>query len=321
MQGFRQRENTSIEDIRKWSLELGAAEPEIISLEGVQFRCAGSEEYVSWIESVLEGATPSENKALAKRWKRTVQLFGKSSNIIQFPKKTKHREQITKVAEKPFSYGGDVNDLKRERKFNNGLDFRIFENPEAMETKLKRRYSEGYSVRLLSTYSRPWKTEKASNPHVLPPELMDFHEPYNIDGQRKFWSRIWNYVPKGGNDYTWYVSGHPASKIASDPLCEVGCPYAVRGFDYDYVGILWLNDFLWNGKRWQVDPNFIEERGIMNLVSQAKRERRKGETGEATVELIKRVMQAYRILFTRALRGFYVWIPDPKTREYIIQSM
>jgi DUF2075 family protein len=53
----------------------------------------------------------------------------------------------------------------------------------------------------------------------------------------------------------------------------------VRGFDYDYVGILWLNDFLWNGKRWQVDPNFIEERGIMNLVSQAKRERRKGDTG------------------------------------------
>ena len=45
-----------------------------------------------------------------------------------------------------------------------------------------------------------------------------------------------------GNDYTWYVTGHPAGRISSDPLCEVGCTYAVRGFDYDYVGILWLND-------------------------------------------------------------------------------
>src|SRR5437867_2976545 len=43
-QGFRQRENTSLSDLRKWSQELGAGEPEEISLEGVQFRCAGSAE-------------------------------------------------------------------------------------------------------------------------------------------------------------------------------------------------------------------------------------------------------------------------------------
>lgn len=27
-----------------------------------------------------------------------------------------------------------------------------------------------------------------------------------------------------------------------DPLSEVGCPYVVRGFDFDYVGLLWLED-------------------------------------------------------------------------------
>jgi predicted RNase H-like HicB family nuclease len=35
----------------------------------------------------------------------------------------------------------------------------------------------------------------------------------------------------------------------TDPLCEVGCPYAVRGFDFDYLGLLWLGDLLWGDGR------------------------------------------------------------------------
>jgi DUF2075 family protein len=35
----------------------------------------------------------------------------------------------------------------------------------------------------------------------------------------------------------------------TDPLCEVGCPCAVRGFDFDYLGLLWLGDLLWGDGR------------------------------------------------------------------------
>ena len=52
-QAFRQRENTSLDDLREWSRELGAGEPEEISLDGVQFRCSGSPEFVAWLESFL----------------------------------------------------------------------------------------------------------------------------------------------------------------------------------------------------------------------------------------------------------------------------
>src|SRR6266542_1047726 len=43
--------------------------------------------------------------------------------------------------------------------------------------------------------------------------------------------------------------------------------------------------------------------------------------GAATVELLERVKQAYRILFTRALKGVYLWIPDPITRAYLSDSL
>src|SRR5207248_5867989 len=120
-------------------------------------------------------------------------------------------------------------------------DFSIFSEPESWETALREKAEQKQSVRLLASYCREWKTENASDPHKLRGELMDFHESYKIDGKTKYWSRIWNFVPHNGTNYTWFVTGHPAARIATDPLCEIGCPYAVRGFDYDYIGIAWLN--------------------------------------------------------------------------------
>jgi DUF2075 family protein len=150
---------------------------------------------------------------------------------------------------------------------------------------------------------------------------MDFHEPYIASGEKKYWSRIWNFVPSQGSDYTWFVVGHPAGFIASNPFCEVGCPYAVRGFDYDYVGILWLDDLIWKSGRLNVNPAAVEERGVQALTTQARQEARAGRDGPATAELMQRVAQAYRILFTRALKGVYVWVPDNATRAHLIESL
>src|SRR5262249_31379561 len=119
----------------------------------------------------------------------------------------------------------------------------------------------------------------------------------------------------GGRDYTAFVRGAPGGRIADDPLCEVGCPFAIRGFDYDYVGILWLNDLLWRGDHWTVSLDAVHERGISSLVARAQDEH--PNPGSATAEVLQRTLQAYRILLTRALRGMYLWIPDTETRNYI----
>jgi DUF2075 family protein len=102
---------------------------------------------------------------------------------------------------------------------------------------------------------------------------------------------------------------------------EVGCPYAVRGFDYDYVGMLWLNDLAWRGHRRQVAPKAVEETGFMALVTEARREADRNTEGPATAQLLQRVTQAYRVLFTRALKGVYVWVPDSETRAYLASAI
>ena len=319
LQGFRERENTSIEELRKWSRELAAGEPEEISLEGTQFRCAGSAEFVTWLESVLSGAEAGANKALARVWNRSLAQPITKGAIVPSSAKVLEVGRELEVAEAAGAYRVNASQtavaIGRSR-----MDVRIFDNPEQLEAALRQRQVEGNSVRLLSSYSRKWKTEGAANPHALDPSLMDFHERYEVNGQKRVWSRVWNFVPRGG-DYTWYVIAHPAGRIAQDPLCEVGCPYAVRGFDYDYVGILWLNDLMWRGNRWRVDPMAVEESGVKDLAAAARREFRREHDGPATAELLQSVVQAYRILFTRALKGAYIWIPDAETRAHLVSSL
>lgn len=320
-QSFRARENTTIEDIESWALELGAS-VERVSLQGVQFRCAGSAEYVAWVESLLSGDSEELNRVYASAWyqdatasERPISLRG--GNVFALPVRTGRRDDAaqTLVAAEATS-GRTVGVPRLER---STMAFRVFSDPFDMETEL-RRHSKHHSVRLVSTYSRRWKTEGSTYPHQLPPEALDFHEPVEQqDGTHRIWSRPWNFVP--GQDYTGFVAGRLGLPIHDDPLCEVGCTYAVRGFDFDYLGLLWLDDLVWRDGRWIAQLEHVHESGISVLVRQAIKEGPVSPIGPKGANVVEKLRQAYRILLTRSIRGMLVWIPDAETREHVTNSL
>jgi DUF2075 family protein len=265
-QGFRDRENTTLADIRRWASELGAEVGEPISLEGAQFRCAGSTDYVAWVEGLLRGEPVEELAPLACKWR---QVF----------------------------------------------DVQLAQTPAALEQRLREQATAGRSVRLLASYAREWKTKGAARPHVLPAEQQDFHEPYQDEsGMRRYWSKVWNFIPQNGSDYTWFIQAPAGSPMHADPLCEVGCPYAVRGFDFDCVGVLWLSDLVWRGGRWLADPRHVHDTGLDRSVRAAEAERVPGPAHE---KLRTALAQAYRILLTRGLSGCHLWIEDAETRAHV----
>lgn len=265
-QGFRDRENTTLADIRRWAAELRAEMGEPISLEGAQFRCAGSTEYVAWVEALLRGEPAAELAQLAKRWRRV-------------------------------------------------FNVRLAETPAALEHALREQAAAGRTVRLLASYAREWKTKGAARPHALPPEQQDFHEPYlDASGKRRYWSKVWNFIPQNGSDYTWFIQAPQGSPMAADPLCEVGCPYAVRGFDFDHVGVLWLSDLVWRGDQWRADPAHVHDTGLDRSVRAAEAERTPGPAHE---RLRAALAQAYRILLTRGLSDCDLWIEDAETRAHL----
>jgi hypothetical protein len=197
------------------------------------------------------------------------------------------------------------------------FEFSTFDSPFDLEKALRGRRDEGRTVRFLSSYAREWKTGKAENPHGLPDQLKDFHEAVRVEGVIRTWSKIWNHIP-GGTDYTAFVRASQGTHMHTDPLSEVGCPYVVRGFDFDYIGLLWLNDLKWRSGKWIVELDNVFESGLARHVGRAAHEGDSG--GPEHVKLIEKLLQGYRILLTRAMRGVYVWFEDGETREYLSGS-
>lgn len=285
-QGYRERENTAVQDIRAWARELGAQVDEI-DLSTAQFRCAGSKEFTDWIEIIRAGAHPKIAGRHAERWR---------------PRQRRDvNSEALRAAEPIQPYN------------NKGMTFAIVDDPFKMDAALKN-HMHGGSVRILASYHRPWRTKGAPRPHDISPALQDFSIPAIRDGRSSVWAKPWNFVPENG-DYSVYVQAGAGSRMAEDPLCEIGCPYAVRGFDFDYAGIIWGPDLVWRSSCWIVQPEHVYETGVTTLVRRARQE--KQALGSYHQQLLRRVWQSYRILLTRAMKGLYVFVEDEETREYL----
>ncbi len=306
-QSFRSQENTTVADIEKWATELDA-DYVAVSLAGSQFRCAGSKEYVDWVEAVLDGKAPGLCRVLSSAWfrKKVSSDVPAPGKVISFP------SAMAKVADEEVAY--KVRRILKPLPRN--LEFQIFDNPQMMEDCLRERIAEGFTARILAPYARPWKTRGATVPHELPPSMQDFAIVYDDSGAKKVWSKVWNFIPRQGADYATFIQGVVGSRIHDDPLCEVGCPYAVRGFDWDYVGILWLSDLIYKGgKHLEVGVEHVHESGIRGLVTRAAEEA--DPQGPHHYNLKQAVTQYYRILLTRPIRGVFLWFEDPNTRAFI----
>jgi DUF2075 family protein len=134
------------------------------------------------------------------------------------------------------------------------------------------------------------------------------------DGSPRTWTRIWNYTPDA--DYSVFIQAPQGSAIQQDPLAEVGCPYVLRGFDFHYIGLLWLKDLVWRGDRWQVNLDQVHESAWRLPLSRA----RHGDADNVE-EVITRLRRGYRILLSRAMLGTMIWFEDPETREHVEQLL
>jgi hypothetical protein len=295
-QSFRQRENTAVDDIVQWAAEQGASVDQI-DLSGAQFRCAGSKEYADWIEIIRSNTHPQIAARHAARWQRPRERHVASNEYAA----------VAEPQPKPY--------FSR----SSGMQFQMAATPAEMEGVLRDWINSGYTARILSSYNRDWKTSESPDPHSLPSSLQDFEISYLDKGKKQIWSRPWNYVPAQSGDYSLFVQATIGSAMAKDPLCEVGCPYAVRGFDFDYVGILWGQDLVWRTDRWVVQPEHVFESGVAIATRLASREH--DPHGPHRAALLHRVWQSYRILLTRALRGVVLYSEDEETRNYLIKAI
>lgn len=166
-------------------------------------------------------------------------------------------------------------------------EFRIMESVEELEAAIRRKAAEG-TARLVAGFCWPWSDPAADGSLVG-------------DLRIGAWAMPWNAKPEAGR----LAAGVPKSNFwASAPggLEQVGCVYTAQGFEFDHVGIIFGPDlrYDWSSNAWVGDKTCSSDSVVRR-------------SGDRFLDLVK---NTYRVLFTRGIKGCYVYFMDEGTRKF-----
>lgn len=175
----------------------------------------------------------------------------------------------------------DVFDLRIPKNINfSNYDFKIFSKIEEMVNEIKIKDEKHKLARVVAGYAWPWHTnpkkKKIQNYDI---EIDDF-------------KLIWNSTAQD-----WVNS--------PNAINEVGCIHTVQGYDLNYVGVIigpeLTFDYLNN--KFKVDKNKYFDINGRNGITDPN-------------ELERYIINIYKTLLTRGIKGTYIYIVDKNLREY-----
>jgi uncharacterized protein len=223
------------------------------------------------------------------------------------------KEEIRKWA---VSEGAEINELKLDSQFRcNGsdgylafldnilqiretanysmadidYDFRILDSPSALRDLINEKNLEKNSARLVAGYCWDWKTK--SNPKVFDIEFPEFN-----------FAMKWNLTSDGS---LWIVQ--------PNSINEIGCIHTCQGLEVDYIGVIVGPDMIVRDGKVLVDP---KKRSSMDKSVHGYNSLLKADPENAKERIRQIIKNTYRTLFTRGLKGCYVYFTDKETEEY-----
>jgi DUF2075 family protein len=118
----------------------------------------------------------------------------------------------------------------------------------------------------------------------------EFRRPWNAKPEAKKLSKdipkapLWAHNPNGIN--------------------QVGCIYTAQGFEFDYIGVIFGNDLVYDFEKqeWIAKPENFADPEV------------KKKSGDKLVDYLKNI---YRVLLTRGLKGCYVYFMDKDTEKFV----
>lgn len=201
-----------------------------------QFRCAGSNEYLQWVDDVLGGRQPATGALTESTY-----------------------------------------------------DLRVFNSPVQLRDEVMARNDEGGSSRLLAGYCWPWVSKNDVSR-------------YDIDFPEANLALRWN-LSRDGLGWLGVASS----------VNEVGCIHTIQGLEGDYMGVIVGPDLLVRNGVVVTDPaaRASTDQSVRGW-RQAMKTNPEG-TRQRTDEIIR---NTYRTLFTRGMRGTYLYSTDTETNDY-----
>ena len=168
------------------------------------------------------------------------------------------------------------------------FDFKIFSSPQEMENVIKKKVSEGFTGRMTAGFC--WDWSMPNDDGTLKDDV--------IIGEYK---RPWDAKPEA----RILAPGIPSASLwAYDPngINQVGCIYTAQGFEFDYVGVIFGEDLIYDfdKQQWIGDPSNSSD----SVVKRSK---------DKFVDLVK---NTYRVLLSRGMKGCYAYFINKDTERF-----
>jgi hypothetical protein len=163
--------------------------------------------------------------------------------------------------------------------FDAKMEFRIFDNPSDMMSEIRNRNREKpNSARIAAGFCWPWSSPNLDGPLVNDVKIGSFEMPWEKKDQ--FWK--------------WATN--------NSGMEQVGTVYTAQGFEFDYIAVIFGKDLVFDqvANKWRAVPENSYD-------TQVKRN---------NPNLTNHLKNVYRVLFSRAHKGVYVYFMDKDTEKY-----
>lgn len=156
-------------------------------------------------------------------------------------------------------------------------EFLLFDSIQSMVEQIKSRESESGLSRLVAGYSWEWKSKKNKDSYDIV-----------IDNT----SLKWN-----GTNVDWVNSANAVN--------EVGCIHTIQGYDLNYAGIIFGHEISYDEEKHEIiiiEKNYFDRNGKQSI--------------EDPEELKNFIINIYKTIMLRGIKGTYVYACDSKLRKY-----
>ncbi len=216
--------------------------------------------------------------------KETAKKIGvEGSNIAEFELKTQFRCSGSDAFLQWLDKVLEIRDIDMAR-FDPKMEFKIFDSPQDLRKAIiEKNALRLNSSRLVAGFCWAWSEPNPDGTLVNDVKIGDFQMPW--ENKKEFW------------------------KWATDPcgMEQVGTVYTAQGFEFDYIGIIFGNDLVWNKSKqtWESVPD-------KSFDTQVTRNNK---------DLVNHLKNVYRVLLSRAHKGVFVYFMDKDTKEYFQSRM
>ncbi|MDP3093576.1 MAG: DUF2075 domain-containing protein [bacterium] len=221
---------------------------------------------------------PSEVGSIAMI-KETARRFGiDNKNIAEFELKTQFRCSGSDAYLQWLDNILEIQDTEITE-FDTRMEFRIFNNPSDMMAEIRKRNKEKpNSARIAAGFCWPWSSPNLDGSLVNDVKIGSFEMPWEKKDQ--FWK--------------WATD--------NSGMEQVGTVYTAQGFEFDYIAVIFGKDLVFDpvANKWRAVPENSYD-------TQVKRN---------NPNLTNHLKNVYRVLFSRAHKGVYVYFMDKDTEKY-----